>query len=176
MAARKDLKTVTNRLCASVCIERVPIITCDMDKLEKRYSNLINELNIRKSLLSDHELRHLKDLEIANKRKLAGDQENQEIIIETAVDFEDKCIKQLQSFSFAERKTVANSSAIKTPNVLKTLDRILDKKLILIIFDTKKSVWKLPSLDWDPKSDESLRCVRFAFLELIKPLLFFDKF
>jgi hypothetical protein len=162
VAARKDLKTVTNRLCASVCIERVPIITCDMDKLEKRYSNLINELNIRKSLLSDHELRHLKDLEIANKRKLAGEQDNQEIVIETAVDFEDKCMKQLQSFSFGERKTQSNSSAAKTPNVLKTLDRILDKKLILIIFDSDKSVWKLPTLEWDSKMDESLRIVSLA--------------
>ena len=49
-------------LYASVCVERMPIITCEMNDLEKRYSQLINEMNIRKSLLSDHELRHLNDL------------------------------------------------------------------------------------------------------------------
>ena len=65
-------KTTTNKeanpvnkasnLYASVCIERLPIITCDMNDLEQRYSNLINSINIRKSLLSDHEIRNLKDL------------------------------------------------------------------------------------------------------------------
>jgi hypothetical protein len=50
------------RLFASVCIERMPIITCDMNDIEKRYSDLINQINVKKSLLSDHELRHLKDL------------------------------------------------------------------------------------------------------------------
>lgn len=135
-----------------------------MDKLEKRYSNLINELNVRKSLLSDHELRHLKDLEIANKRKLAGDQDNQEIVIETAVDYEDKCLKQLQSFSFAERKLSTdvdekNIELKKRPNVLKTLDRVLDKKLILITYDPERSLWQLPKLEWNNKIDESLRKV-----------------
>ncbi len=55
----KNLKV---RLFTSVCVERLPIITCDMNELEQRYSNLINEINIRKSYLSNHELRHLKDM------------------------------------------------------------------------------------------------------------------
>ena len=161
---KKEPKQCVYKLFASVCIERMPIITCDMDKLEKRYSNLINELNVRKSLLSDHELRHLKDLEIANKRKLAGDQDNQEIVIETAVDYEDKCLKQLQSFSFAERKLSTdvdekNIELKKRPNVLKTLDRVLDKKLILITYDPERSLWQLPKLEWNNKIDESLRKV-----------------
>ena len=50
------------RLYASVCVERMPVITCEMNDLEKRYSNLINQINVRKSLLSNHELRHKKDL------------------------------------------------------------------------------------------------------------------
>lgn len=50
------------RLFAAVCVERMPVITSEMNDLEKRYSNLINEMNIRRSYLSDHELRHLKDM------------------------------------------------------------------------------------------------------------------
>jgi hypothetical protein len=46
----------------SVCIERPPLITCQMNDLERRYSNMINEINIRRSHMSQHELRHLKDL------------------------------------------------------------------------------------------------------------------
>ena len=49
-------------LFVSVCVERMPVITGEMDELEKRYSNLINEINVKKSVLSNHELRHLKDL------------------------------------------------------------------------------------------------------------------
>jgi hypothetical protein len=49
-------------LYTSVCVERLPIITCDMNELEQRYSNLINEINIKKSYLSNHELRHLRDV------------------------------------------------------------------------------------------------------------------
>lgn len=56
---KKSFKT---RIFASVCIERMPVITCDMNDLEKRYLNLINEMNIRNSYLSDHELRHIKDM------------------------------------------------------------------------------------------------------------------
>jgi len=59
-AKHKEEKPV--RLYASVCIERMPIITCDMNDIEKRYSDLINQINVKKSLLSNHELRHLKDL------------------------------------------------------------------------------------------------------------------
>ena len=134
-----------------------------MDKLEKRYSNLINELNIKKSLLSDHELRHLKDIEIANKRKQAGSQDTeQEIVIETALDYEDKCLKQLQSFSFAERVNVNQNSDQK--KALRTLDRILDKKLILIVYDSEKSVWHLPILEWNSTIDQSLRNVSISSL------------
>ena len=162
---KKETSKLNNayRLHASVCIERMPIITCDMDKLEKRYSNLINELNIKKSLLSDHELRHLKDIEIANKRKQAGSQDpEQEIVIETALDYEDKCLKQLQSFSFAERVKVNQNSDQK--KALRTLDRILDKKLILIVYDNEKSVWHLPKLEWNNTIDQSLRNVSISSL------------
>ncbi len=55
-------KNLKIRLFTSVCVERLPIITCDMNDLEQRYSNLINEINIKKSYLSNHELRHLKDM------------------------------------------------------------------------------------------------------------------
>lgn len=57
-----DKSKRTIRLHASVCIERMPVITCEMNDLEKRYSNLINQINVRKSLLSNHELRHKRDL------------------------------------------------------------------------------------------------------------------
>jgi len=147
-------------LFASVCIERMPIITCDMNDLENRYSNLINELNIRNSLQSDHELRHLKDLEIAEQRKTAGNQENREVVIETAVDYEDQCLKQLRSFKFADRQTNNTAETLtglkKPTGVLNNIDRILDKKLILLVYDAEKSKWALPEIKYT-QTDPSLR-------------------
>jgi len=155
-------KPIAWTLFASVCIERTPIITCDKNELENRYFNLINEINIRKSLLSDHELRHLKDLEAIKKRKEAKENETQELIVETAVDYEDKCLKQLNTFKFADRKTNDvynlenqtnnnnNNNENSPTGVLKNMDRILDKKLILLIYDQEKSIWQLPKLRWEP--------------------------
>lgn len=133
-----------------------------MNDLENRYSSLINELNVRKSLLSDHELRHLKDLEIAERRKQSQNENQQpdaELVIETAMDYEDKCMKQLQAFTFADRKTSVGleQTAVKKPaGVLKNLDKVLDKKLLLIVYNPQKSQWQLPEMEWS-QTDESLR-------------------
>ena len=61
-SASKPAASKNASLFVSVCVERMPVITGEMDELEKRYSNLINEINVKKSVLSNHELRHLKDL------------------------------------------------------------------------------------------------------------------
>ncbi len=102
--------------------------------------------------------------EIAGKRKQQSgvDQNNREVVIETAVDYEDQCLKQLQSFNFAERKTSASESGetnLKKPaGVLKNLDRILDKKLVLLVFNQERSQWELPEMQW-VQDDKSLRSV-----------------
>jgi len=90
------------------------------------------------------------------------DQGNREVVVETAVDYEDQCLKQLQSFNFAERKTSATESAetdLKKPTgVLKNLDRILDKKLVLLVYNQERSQWELPEMQWI-QDDKSLRSV-----------------
>ena len=59
--------TISNNLASlplfvPVCVERMPVLTCDMNEIEKRYYNYINKVNIQKSLLSNHELRKQKDM------------------------------------------------------------------------------------------------------------------
>ncbi|CAF0805276.1 unnamed protein product [Brachionus calyciflorus] len=155
----EPLKALSTKLYASVCVERMPIITCDMNDLENRYSNLINEINVRRSLLSNHELRHLKDLERAKKKK--GNDDEQELVIETAVDYEDKQLKQLKSFNFTKRNTSAefDKENAQNPNkklLLQNIDYILDKKLILLVSEPNSSVWQLPKVDVS-LNDVSLR-------------------
>jgi large subunit ribosomal protein L46 len=139
------------KLFAAVCVERTPVITCDMNDLENRYSNLINEINVRRSLLSSHELRHLKDLERAKKKKDQNDKD-EALVVETAVDFEDKQLKSLKACQFAERKTSNEfDKQAGTQNkklLLQNIDYILDKKLILLVSEPNSSVWRLPRVDF----------------------------
>ncbi len=83
-----------------------------------------------------------------------------EVVIETALDFEDNRLKELRAFTFAERLVgVAEQTAVKKPTgVLKNLDKVLDKKLVLIIYNQEKSQWQLPETQWNP-NDQSLRTV-----------------
>lgn len=132
-----------------------------MNDLENRYSNLINEINIRRSLLSNHELRHIKDLERASRKKKSD--EDEELIIETAVDYEDKQLKQLKAFKFAERKLSTdfdkqNSDNANKKTLFQNVDYILDKKLILLVNEPNTCTWQLPKVEWSVK-DASLRQV-----------------
>lgn len=147
------------RLFTSVCIERMPVITSDMNDLEKRYSHLINEINIRKSYLSNHELRHLKDLERAKKKK--SSEEESDLVIETALDYEEKCLKELKKLQFSERNLASDFDLKKSKSdannsQLQNVDYILDKKLILLVNDPATSTWQLPFVEWTNK-DASLK-------------------
>ena len=92
-----------------------------------------------------------------------------DVVIETAVDFEEKSKKELAAFKFGQRN-LSKDSPIETEGsdhikkddfkkkraILQNVDRILDKKLIFLIHDPIKSTWELPKLQWSPK-DQSLR-------------------
>ena len=48
-------------LYASVCLERKPLITQEMNPLEKKYAQFLAEYEFESSKKSDHELRHEND-------------------------------------------------------------------------------------------------------------------
>jgi hypothetical protein len=50
------------KIFGSVCIERMPIVSKELNELEQRYIEYINKTDLSKSVFSDHELRHQKDL------------------------------------------------------------------------------------------------------------------
>lgn len=45
-------------LYSAVCVERKPIITPELNELEKEFKQLLSELEFEKSLKSAHEVRH----------------------------------------------------------------------------------------------------------------------
>jgi hypothetical protein len=50
------------QLMSAVCLERLPVITQDMNPTEKEMSGLYRQMDYEYSCLSDHELRHAEDL------------------------------------------------------------------------------------------------------------------
>ena len=50
------------QLMSSVCLERLPIVTQEMNPIEREISALFAKMDIEYSCLSDHELRHAEDL------------------------------------------------------------------------------------------------------------------
>jgi len=157
------------RIFASLCIERMPVITCDMNELEQRYSTLINEINVRRSYLSNHELRHLADLERAEKKRQAAQTgqppAESDMIVETALDFEDKGARELSAIQFAERKLAASCNSNRaTDDGLKNVDHILDKKVVLLVHDKATDSWQLPNMEWT-EEDSSLRSTSERYLQ-----------
>ncbi|KAI0211629.1 39S ribosomal protein L46, mitochondrial [Lamellibrachia satsuma] len=122
------------QLVSAVCLERFPITTQPKNKIEEDFSELMAKLELEYSHLSDHELRHLEDLRLAERRKSEEYEESDaEVVRQTAVEAEDAWDAELQTFQPASRLTEAD-----TKNDLTSLDRKLDQKLVL--FD-KTETW-----------------------------------
>jgi large subunit ribosomal protein L46 len=49
-------------LVTAVCLERKPLITTPLTKLELDYKNLLSQVEFERSLKSDHEMRIEKEL------------------------------------------------------------------------------------------------------------------
>lgn len=103
---------------------------------------------------------------MAKKKKKDEDSEN--MIIETALDYEEKCLNQLKAIKFSERKLsddydkklIGMNQSTDKRNIaeLQNVDYILDKKLILLVNEDNTSNWGLPKAEWSI-TDTSLRQV-----------------
>lgn len=143
-------QTSSWHIVGALCLERKPIVTQTMNKLEKEYWEMLKKIEVEESLLSDHELRHIEDSERAEKIKSeeadAGEIEKATKL--TAQDEEDANLDELNKFVPASRKTSDD---------VKSLERHLDSTLLLVV--KKKlgntSHWILPQAVRNEK--ESLR-------------------
>lgn len=95
--------TVTGKwdLYSAVCLERHPIIIQPMQEIELKFHNMLKKIEYENSLKSDHELRKEKE----NKQKKSNNTDNTDddtnVLIQTAQDFEDSCQEELNNFKFA---------------------------------------------------------------------------
>lgn len=140
-------------LCG-VCLERKPVISRPLNKLELSFTNMLKEIELENSLKSEHEVRHESDVRRAkdlSEGKLSTE-DVEKNAGQTALEFEDSCKKELAQFTPASRVTEADEK-----NDVKSTERKLDQHLLYIVnFKLgKEPVWMLPQ---DAvKEDENLR-------------------
>lgn len=85
------------QLHTSVCLERRPLIAAKLHPQEQTYLSYLEKLELRNSLLSDHEMRDLRDRIPSTARETEGDTSDQDVI-QLAADFEEDCSKELAAF------------------------------------------------------------------------------
>jgi len=90
-------------LLAAVCLERPPRLTPALVPIQQRTVDILARKELEESLLSDHELRHRRDLaRQERKRKGEAELDNSEASV-TALDVEDGWRKTAEGFQPAER-------------------------------------------------------------------------
>lgn len=138
-------------LFSAVCLERLPQISANLNEIENKYLNFMNQLEIENSLLSDHELRFQEDKKIAAKKHDDSDLK-EETARKTTTEIEDLWEIEYNSFTPAPRITEADKS-----NDLKSLERCLDGKLILLVKQKlgTQETWVMPQGRHQP--GESMR-------------------
>lgn len=141
-------------LLSAVSLERRPVITREFNELEQRFSKQLQEIEYERSYKSNFEVRMEEDVKRAKEVK-----EGNVSIVEmdsfpqqTAQDFLDASVKELDSFTFGKRR---NEESIEK-NV-KSLDRALDRHLLLLVNEQigQTVKWLLPQ--GTHQSGETLR-------------------
>ncbi|XP_025195087.1 39S ribosomal protein L46, mitochondrial [Melanaphis sacchari] len=148
-------KQVKWDIMAGLCLQRKPIITKSLTDTEVNFQNFLQEIEFEKSLKSDHELRHEKDVKRMEKLKngkVIDFDDVDQASSQSAQDYVDKNKEELLNFKFASRSTKADEI-----NDTKSLKRKLDDNLVLIVKQKlgQDDLWILPQGLWN--NGETLR-------------------
>nr|XP_021182299.2 39S ribosomal protein L46, mitochondrial [Helicoverpa armigera] len=115
-------------IVTGVCVERLPVVTPPLNEMQKKYKDLLNTLEIEKSMKSAHEIRHEQDKVQAELLKNeSADVDIDAVSKITAQDFEDAANEELAQFQFASIETDADKKGDKT-----STERCLQRHLVLV--------------------------------------------
>uniref|UniRef100_A0A182WID6 Large ribosomal subunit protein mL46 n=1 Tax=Anopheles minimus TaxID=112268 RepID=A0A182WID6_9DIPT len=115
-------------LYAGVLVERLPIVTKTLEPLEAKFKQMLDQIELEKSLKSNHELRketEKQQLELLKAGKIDLDSE---ALKQTAQDLEDAYNEEYARFKAAPRVTEADQK-----NDIQSLDRKLEETLVLLV-------------------------------------------
>uniref|UniRef100_A0A182MMT0 Large ribosomal subunit protein mL46 n=1 Tax=Anopheles culicifacies TaxID=139723 RepID=A0A182MMT0_9DIPT len=115
-------------LFAGVLVERLPIVTKTLEPIEAKFKQMLDQMELEKSLKSNHELRketEKQQLELLKAGKIDLDSE---ALKQTAQDLEDAYNEEYARFKPAPRTTEADQK-----NDIQSLDRKLEETLVLLV-------------------------------------------
>lgn len=130
-------------LMSAVCLERKPLITRELNEIEKKVQDLMYQVELENSMKSDHELRCIADELRAQKllEKTLNVDMIDDALQQTGQDFVDVGLNELKKFTPASRITKADKE-----NNTKSTQRKLDRHLVFLL-NIKlgdKSHWTMP--------------------------------
>ncbi|KAJ8412947.1 hypothetical protein AAFF_G00105290 [Aldrovandia affinis] len=143
------------KLHGAVCLQRLPVITKDLSPLEEEFNKLMHQMELERSLLSEHELRLLEDAERMSRKQEADYDSDEEDVADqdilTAQDMEDAWEQKRRQFQPAPR--------LNEPSDMdrSSADRCLGDSLLLLVKQRvgSEELWLLPHLQWE--AGETLR-------------------
>ncbi|XP_069321843.1 large ribosomal subunit protein mL46 [Eulemur rufifrons] len=153
LAAAPANKESPWRLLGALCLQRPPVVSKPLTPIQEEMAALLQQIEIEKSLYSDHELRALDESQrLARKKADSYDEEDERDDILLVQDMEDMWEQTFLQFKPGARITEADEKNDRT-----SLHRKLDRNLILLVKEKlgDQDVWMLPQTEWQP--GETLR-------------------
>ncbi|XP_067411763.1 large ribosomal subunit protein mL46 [Emydura macquarii macquarii] len=142
------------RLLGALCLQRPPSVTQALEPEQEEMARLVQQIEVEKSHLSDHEIRHLEEIAQLQKRKdnISEEEASSGQAVLLIQDQEDAWEQKFKQFKVAPRITDADQRNDRT-----SLNRKLDRNLVLLVKEKvgNQELWLLPQAEW--QAGETLR-------------------